>query len=400
MGLASGAEWIRQRLRRITTSQAFIPEIDGLRFIAIVPVVLFHLYQFELYRPLTGLEGSILARCLRAGHYGVQLFFVISGFVLALPFARHHLAGARPVKLGAYFMRRVTRLEPPYVLSLLGMYALRSFAGAVAVQYGVGHLLAGLLYMHWIFYGASTGVNPVSRVAWSLEVEIQFYLLVPLLASFFRIADPQRRRALILTVIAALIGIQYGANALLSASAWPVWNFSILGYLHFFLLGFLFADLYVVRQGQWRTGWLGDVAMLLGIMGAVYCEDHRTTALALLPLSLALIFVAGFASTISRAVIVRPWIATVGGMCYSIYLIHYAVIQLHHKAFDSRVPHMSSFVGEFFLECLFILPVVCGLSALYFVLIERPCMNPAWPALARARIRALVLRPRADESIT
>ena len=62
---------------------------------------------------------SVIARVLEHGNYGVQLFFVISGFVLALPFASHYLCQTRAVSLRAYFLRRLTRLEPPYVLSML-----------------------------------------------------------------------------------------------------------------------------------------------------------------------------------------------------------------------------------------------------------------------------------------
>src|SRR5262245_10743057 len=60
------------------------------------------------------------------GRYGVQLFFIISGFILALPFAAERLAGARPVRLKAFYLRRLTRLEPPYFLVLTIFFLLGS----------------------------------------------------------------------------------------------------------------------------------------------------------------------------------------------------------------------------------------------------------------------------------
>ena len=58
------------------------------------------------------------------GFRGVELFFVISGFILGLPFAAHYLKGAAPVSLRKYYLRRLTRLEPPYIVALLVLFIL------------------------------------------------------------------------------------------------------------------------------------------------------------------------------------------------------------------------------------------------------------------------------------
>ena len=113
-------------LSRVTTRGTFIPEVDGLRFVAIAAVFLFHLalnlasrnpVDFAYPRP-----GSALQATLRTGELGVQLFFILSGLVLALPFARHHLRGGPAVALKAYFLRRLTRLEPPYFVVMIGCF--------------------------------------------------------------------------------------------------------------------------------------------------------------------------------------------------------------------------------------------------------------------------------------
>ena len=138
------------RLKRVTTSGIYVPEIDGLRFIAIVSVVLFHLV-LELHLrsgrviPIengTGWLYSVLCN----GERGVRLFFIISGMILALPFARQMLLGERPVSLGKYYMRRVTRLEPPYIASIL--IAVLMFAIYQHGLHGIsaGHLLATTFY--------------------------------------------------------------------------------------------------------------------------------------------------------------------------------------------------------------------------------------------------------------
>src|SRR4051812_39015821 len=96
--------------RRITTTGEYIPEIDGLRFIAITCVVFLHLGTY------VGNFGHPDIGIFSIGGKGVELFFVISGFVLATPFVRYRLAGGKPVRLKPYFLRRLTRLEPPYLL--------------------------------------------------------------------------------------------------------------------------------------------------------------------------------------------------------------------------------------------------------------------------------------------
>jgi len=69
---------------------------------------------------------SWLNKVFSAGHNGVPLFFAISGFILSLPFARQGLGGGSPVSLRQYYIRRVTRIEPPYVIQLFIITGIRS----------------------------------------------------------------------------------------------------------------------------------------------------------------------------------------------------------------------------------------------------------------------------------
>jgi peptidoglycan/LPS O-acetylase OafA/YrhL len=106
--------------KRITSSGSFIPEIDGLRFIAIVSVVLHHISAFlfikveKFYN--TPLDFPILNKVLSHGRLGVPLFFVISGFILGMPFAKYYIEKGDRINLKKYFLRRLTRLEPPYII--------------------------------------------------------------------------------------------------------------------------------------------------------------------------------------------------------------------------------------------------------------------------------------------
>src|SRR5258708_32162389 len=92
-------------LRRITSGSSWIPEIDSLRFIAIVLVVLFHLSAEVVAKSNMSLTMrpwyAGLFAFLGRGDIGVRIFFVISGFILGRPFARHYLLGHPKPALGS-----------------------------------------------------------------------------------------------------------------------------------------------------------------------------------------------------------------------------------------------------------------------------------------------------------
>lgn len=223
-------------LRRITTQQRFIPQIDGLRFVAIASVVFFHIYaaleRGALPQPIL-LDTDLPKR-------GVELFFAISGFILGVPFASRYLLGAPRVRLKTYLLRRLTRLEPPYFLGLFASAAMQYIVAHRSFSDMAPHLLAHSFYLQNLVFGAF--VRSVNPVAWSLEVEIQFYTLVPLLAMLFLISDALTRRTVILLTMftTSVLNIPLYKSTHL--------HYSILYYCPFFLAGFLLCDLYLKRR--------------------------------------------------------------------------------------------------------------------------------------------------------
>jgi peptidoglycan/LPS O-acetylase OafA/YrhL len=240
--------------RQTSSGRAFIPEIDGLRFIAIFSVVIFHI-NAQMLRYYPTRFSSALALLLSHGDRGVRLFFVISGFILALPFARHHLQGGPRLSLKRYFLRRLTRLEPPYVASLLLLSALILLVLHERPSAVAAHLLASMTYCHNLVFGQLSSISPV---AWSLEIEVQFYILVPLITMVFAVRRPILRR-LVLAVIVILVGV------LQTMLPGPLrWQLSIGYYLQFFLAGFILADLYLAATKARKQNWTWDAISFLG----------------------------------------------------------------------------------------------------------------------------------------
>jgi peptidoglycan/LPS O-acetylase OafA/YrhL len=368
--------WI-VHLRRKTTSGNWLPEIDGLRFIAIVSVLLFHMqgqlqhhYVLDIQPPFTW-----LARAFDFGNRGVPLFFVISGFILALPFARHYFLATPAPSLRKYFLRRVTRLEPPYLLNLVAVALGAALADHVPWRTLLPHLAASAAYLHYAIYRQPSTIN---TVAWSLEVEVQFYILAPLLSMVFALRHAVLRRTVL---IAAMI-----ASALLQLAT-GLSQFTLAGELQYFLAGLLLADLYLTSMhGRQRTRcW--DLISLIG-WPAFFLAGDRLAGL-WLPLLALLLCVAALHGTVTGSVLRTPWIAITGGMCYTIYLWHAPVLTLVGRVLG-RIPFFTpaNYALMFALEGAVKIVAVALVCLPLFILVERPCMDPKWPQKLAARLRA------------
>ncbi|MBC7527266.1 MAG: acyltransferase [Chthonomonadaceae bacterium] len=171
------------------------------------------------------------------------MFFLISGFILGLPFAAQHVEGGKCITLRDFYMRRLTRLEPPFIFCLflcLGLAVVRLHKPFGEV---FAHFLANLTYTHTLVYHALSPINPV---LWSLEVEAQFYLLMPIFALIYRVQSAILRRALLIGVVLSVMLIYP-----FFFPAGNVWGrFTALFSLPCFLLGMLLADIYVTR---WKS---------------------------------------------------------------------------------------------------------------------------------------------------
>jgi peptidoglycan/LPS O-acetylase OafA/YrhL len=359
----------------VTRDGRWIPEVDGLRFVAISSVFLHHVMQAATLGSGRISDGQTrywwLKRFLDDGDRGVMLFFVISGMILAMPFARSLLLGAKPVSLRKYYMRRVTRLEPPYIASMFVAVLGFLVVWHKFVPGGFPHLLASIFYQHNLVFGTFSTVNPV---AWSLEVEIQFYLLAPLVMQSYRIRRKGLRRALLLLLI-VLISLGYAMIPVC-----PRVKLSILFYLQYFLMGLLVADIFVLDLANMKSSWIWD---LVGVaaLGAIFWQANTAIWLrALTPIPMGALCVAAMRSHGLRRVLANPWVAVTGGMCYSIYLLHAGLILSLFKATKLAAVHSGEFFVNYAIQLSLLTIPVMAICVLFFLLVERPCMDPNWPS--------------------
>jgi peptidoglycan/LPS O-acetylase OafA/YrhL len=335
-------------------------------------VVLLHVSGFLIVKSFPRIPDAgrnWAAVLVRSGHCGVLLFFMISGFILALPW----LKSGRPQHLGRYFLRRLTRLEPPYLLSLVGITLAVFVLKQPPAKEFFPHLLASVFYQHSSAYGT---LNEADCVTWSLETEVQFYTLLPLLGFAVFGARPWARRMALLGTILAGCLFTY----LFKGS--PRLELSLLGSLQYFSTGVLIADLHLSWEAQPRTAWW-DVLGLLGFIGVPLADIAARDVWfpAVLP-CFFLIFVSALRGRVIRRILSHPVIATIGGMCYSIYLLHYALISLVGR-FTLTIGRALPFPIYLGIQTALICTLMAPAFLAFFVCIERPCMDRTWPSRLR-----------------
>jgi peptidoglycan/LPS O-acetylase OafA/YrhL len=220
----------------------YFPELDGLRFIAFMMVYLFHggipsgmlagligtVVQWVLRLATLGLAptesmsrwvGSSIARVFRQnGGYGVQLFFILSGYLITALLLREEARYGR-IALRAFWVRRILRIWPLYYLIVfIGFVVLPGLEGQLATS-GYRdtirmHLIPFLGFLgNWSMIVAGPLPDWLS-VLWSVCVEEQFYLIVPL---FIALVAPRLRRPLVVGLIVGSIAVR-GVCALLYSS--------------------------------------------------------------------------------------------------------------------------------------------------------------------------------------
>jgi peptidoglycan/LPS O-acetylase OafA/YrhL len=177
-------------MRDVTGTRGRLESVDGLRAVAALAVFAFHLtWRSPVLRHGHG--------AMITGHLdtGVEVFFVISGFLIFTPFAESLVRGVRLPRTGPYAARRITRVWPAFLVVLW-----------VVLLFGIGQVdgWPGLMKNGSLtyLYFHDRGGRPMP-VAWTLVVEVSFYAAVPLLA---RLLLPARRRLIELMVALALVG--------------------------------------------------------------------------------------------------------------------------------------------------------------------------------------------------
>ncbi len=333
--------------------------IDGLRALAVVAVVLFH-------AEFSGFSG---------GFGGVDIFFVLSGFLIARLLAPCAPGGAMPI--GVFFDRRIRRIVP----ALLALCALCLVAGAFFLlpsEYArLGQAVTAsvtFLANAWFwrstsdYFSAGAAFEPLLHT-WSLAVEVQVYVLAPLFFALFRNArahwcGPALALVTGLSFLAAVWADAHMAATAFYGTPFRLWEFGMGGLLALVPSGEARAD------DRWRNG---VAAMGLALIGASFIlPGAGLPGPEALPACLgaaALLWADGPARgagrlTLVGRVLAHPAPVALGGISYALYLWHWPLLTF---------PRMVLGTGDLPLGVLWgVLALSVLLAALSTRFVERP----------------------------
>ena len=360
-------------------------EVDALRGIAILLVFLYHCDT--VVRPNARGAGPLFA-FVRAGHTGVSLFFVLSGFLLSMSFLAE-AEGGRHVRRREYALRRAMRILPMYYLALL-----------VALWWTTPIAQWASSWPFLVFLNPLAGpyaLWPFSIGWWSLATEVQFYVVLPLLPL---VACTAPRAALALGAYAVvyvlfMIGILNAPTIGLTIYL----HHNVFGRAPLFLSGVAAAWLWrregsALRGRLAAMGWmarggadallllaLGGLSLLLqwvswvGFWGAENRPNHIWhVAEGILWATVLLLLLA--APLRSKRLIVNPVLGWIGLVSYSLFLIHVPVVTTTLHVLQARYPgHFTAWNAEALAVCGAILAACLLLSTLTYWAVERPFLR-------------------------
>lgn len=371
-----------QRLLKPPESRR-VAVLDGLRGVAILFVIVYH-YVWTGPESPVGSVLRVFRNSFRMGWCGVDLFFVLSGFLIG-----GILLDARssPNYYRTFYLRRVHRILPIYYL-LVVVYALAAFLafGHAPTPLEMSRLKASFLPIHLLFLQnihmvpGTVFTNQCLSPLWSLAVEEQFYLVAPLLIRYVS------RRRLVVCLLTAILGAPLVRAALFYVghpSAAFNWMPARADGLAF---GILVAIL-------WRTpsavSWLaknrhatgGSLLMMGGVVAglAILAPSPQSALMATVGLSVvalffALVLVAVLLPGSLIAVFMRHRILLeFGTVSYAMYLIHDPLNPLAHWVFRRTWAGFNSLPEIGVTLLAFVL--TWGLARLSWFLLEKPIMR-------------------------
>lgn len=374
---SSGAAPLSRR-----NQSAYRPDIDGLRAIAVLSVIIYHLSN----------------AALPGGYVGVDIFFVISGFVVTASLAGSQ-GSSFSAFLGEFYARRLARILPALVAVLI-------FSAVMATLFIPNAWLSELSdsTAKFAFFGLSNWVmqtntdtyfapraefNPYTHT-WSLGVEEQYYVLAPLFVYFWLRAYRRGQVAharLALGVLALLTIASLFASIWASTSQPTAAFYSILSRLWELASGALLFLLTCGRHAcaslnpvpSWRmrsqamllpvTAWLGLISIVTGL---VYADPSKFPwPWALLPVLGTLLLIGGAAfgpADAIRRALAAPIAVWIGKRSYSLYLWHWPVLVIMRWTIGLN----HSWLIAVAMACTF------ALATLSYRFIEKPLRHNLW----------------------
>jgi peptidoglycan/LPS O-acetylase OafA/YrhL len=315
-------------------------ELDALRGIAALAVVLFH--YTTRYNEIYGHSDSLIFR-FPLGHYGVQLFFIISGFVIFMTLER--------MRTGMDFVvSRFSRLYPAYWVAVALTFSVVAFAALPGRQIGLSAAAVNLSMLQTFAH-----IPSVDGVYWTLAVELCFYAIM---LGLFKARLLQRIESVAIVWLTLVISTSVAERYMNSFIVGPIKVFLIIEFANLFIAGIMF---YKIRKGEATA--LTYATLSLCLIAQRFVSDWEATLVVLFCFLLFFATVKGW----MRFIVIRP-LVFLGTLTYTLYLVHqnigYAVIKgLGRFSLNSN------------FSVLIAIAVSLSLASAITFLVEKPALN-------------------------
>lgn len=296
-------------------SLAYRPAIDGLRAIAVLSVFVYHLNE----------------EWLGGGFVGVDVFFVISGYLITSIIASEIEADSFSFR--KFFLRRISRIAPmAFLVSTVILVVSSTIYGPEdlgAIATGGAAAALSLANVKFALQGSYFAFFPDTQPFlhyWSLSVEEQFYLIFPLLLCFAFGRHRNRRRALLVTCIVGVISL---CLCLAFTPRSPAFAFYLLPFRAWELLAGSILALAGSKTSRISSPILSigqpiGLAIILASVATIPNGDSFPGWYALLPVTGTVLAIACHHSTFEN-LLAQAWLVKVGKYSYSLYLWHWPV---------------------------------------------------------------------------
>ena len=376
-----------------------IQAIEGLRGVAVLWVLVFHYVVVRsggFHDPFVEwFDGSRpLHVVVRYGFLGVDLFFLITGFLLVLPWFKHAAEGrAQPAARGFYW-RRIKRIVPAYYVQLMVLFfvfvpLINPDLWRSASSFVLANLGLHTLFLHQLTPYSSASLS-INGALWTLTLEAQYYVLLPLVAAWFVRAPMVAAGTFMATALLWQSLAAHDLAPLISiyATIGARWNIpeadlrhlaatQLPAYLGHFALGILCGrawlrhrDMTANRVASLMLGALavGALASLYAALagGAAFFGEHAGFVF---PILMAIFIWAAVSRNPAWGgrLLGMPPLAFIGRVSYSMYLYHLPLLLLFNK-------YMPGGLDGFAFPCYF--AIVVGVGMISFRYVEQPFMGP------------------------
>jgi peptidoglycan/LPS O-acetylase OafA/YrhL len=320
------------------SNSAYHREIDGLRAIAVLVIVLFHLQ-------IPGFQG---------GFIGVDVFFVVSGFLITELIVSRLKTGEFSFR--DFYVRRVTRIIPALAVTVAAVLLCSLFfqLPKELMHTARQSIYALLSVSNFFFWSESNYWEPVAETyvllhTWSLGVEEQFYLVYPLM--LFAAHRLGGSRGVVIVLLSTFAVSVYASEIATTQHREAAFYFTPLRFYEFALGGL---GTFVLQrvQGLQKIRLLSSVVTLLGIL-LILASTYRFNWMLplpgvrmLLPLSGALLIILAGHSPSANLLLCNPVMTWFGKVSYSLYLVHWPIIVFYRQNFEAT-PSWLQLIGLF-----------------------------------------------------